>query len=106
MNFNGLDTHWQRDIQFPSWSHGGQGVQLEGLLSYYVTPTFSIGVGGRYWGMWTTNGQFNCVADPAACGAITTNTPPQFYRAQVEQAGAFVQASYKFGVPASVAARD
>jgi outer membrane protease len=99
VNFSGLDTHWQRVpvTLFPETSNGGHGVQLEGILSYYFTPTFSVGVGGRYWAAWTTNGSdYNATA-----GSIPTN-----FRGTFEQAGAFVQASYKFGVPASVAARD
>lgn len=34
----------------------GTGVQLEAMLCYYVTPQWSIGVGGRYWAMWTSSG--------------------------------------------------
>lgn len=98
VNFSGLDTHWQRVpvTLFPETSSGGRGVQLEGVLSYYLTPTFSVGVGGRYWAAWTTNGTYT------AEGATFTNN----FRGTFEQAGAFAQASYKFGVPASVAAKD
>jgi outer membrane protease len=106
VSFNGVDNH---DLiptaivgeTFPEWSHSGQGVQLEGLLSYYVTPTFSVGVGGRFWAMWTTNGEYT-----KSFPALPAGTPNQFFRGTAEQAGAFVQASYKFGVPASVAAKD
>jgi len=65
---------------FPEFGTG-VGVQLEALVSYYLTREFSVGVGGRYWGMWTT----------------IPPTPPSFFRGVTEQAGAFVQASYTFG---------
>jgi opacity protein-like surface antigen len=87
--FDGNDNHFRNPIvQFPASSRGGQGVQVEALLSYYLTDRFAVGVGGRYWTMWTTNGEF-----------VNTNQPgvSRYYRAAFEQAGAFVQASYTFG---------
>jgi opacity protein-like surface antigen len=91
LTFSGLDNHFRTPIaQFPASSHGGQGAQVEALLSYYVTDRFAVGVGGRYWTMWTTNGQVGFVQG-SQVGA------PRYYRAAFEQAGAFVQASYTFG---------
>jgi outer membrane protease len=87
VSFNGLDTHWLREVIFPESGPGGQGVQLEGVLSYYVTPDFSVGVGGRYWAAWTTNG-----SDQNA----TQDTIPTNFRGSFQQAGAFIQASYVF----------
>jgi outer membrane protease len=76
-------------------SGNGRGVQLEALLSYYLTPQFSIGVGGRYWAMWTTDATVSCTFGAVGlCG--TTPTPPQFFKAVTEQAGVMVQASYRF----------
>jgi hypothetical protein len=106
-NFTGVDQHFFGNTDILASdnpeSGRGQGVQLEGILSYYFTPTFSIGAGGRYWAMWTTNGQairdFDAFVFPPAPSA------PQFFKAQVQQAGAFFQASYKFGVPAFFAAK-
>ena len=98
--FNGVDQHFFGNSGILASdnpeSGRGQGVQLEALASYYITPEWSVGLGGRYWGMWTTNGQI--VRDYSA-GVIppAPTTPPQFFKAQVEQAGVFVQASYKFG---------
>jgi outer membrane protease len=96
VSFNGVDHHFFGNSgilaeEFPE-SGNGRGVQIDALVSYYLTPQWSIGVGGRYWGLWTSSGQFNrdFPAPP---------TPPQFFKAQVEQAGAFVQTSYKFGMP-------
>jgi opacity protein-like surface antigen len=89
VHFEGQDNHFRNPIvQFPATSNGGHGVQAEALLSYYVTDRLSFGVGGRYWGLWTTDGQF-------------TNTgaggPARYYRAAFEQAGVFVQTAYLFG---------
>jgi opacity protein-like surface antigen len=91
LNFNGLDTHWQRVpvLLFVESSNGGQGVQLEGLLSYYLTSAFGVGVGGRYWAAWTTNGTYT------ADGANFTNN----FRGAFQQAGIFLQGSYKFSMP-------
>ena len=76
----------------------GSGVQLEAMASYYLTPQWSVGLGGRYWGMWTSIAStLNC---PVGCGVY----PTSFFKAQVEQLGAFVQMSYKFDWGGSVAA--
>jgi Omptin family len=99
VKFTGVDDHFFGNLgmlaeEFPA-SGNGQGVQLEALLSYYFTPQFSIGVGGRYWAMWTTDGTISCTFDVTGnCGP--TPTPPQFFKAVVEQAGVIVQASYRF----------
>jgi opacity protein-like surface antigen/outer membrane protease len=85
VHFSGLDTHWQRMpiVYFPA--HGeGQGVQTEVLLSYLVTESFSVGVGGRYWAMWTLT-----AANSDGSGPWST------YKANVERYGVFVQAAYK-----------
>jgi hypothetical protein len=37
----------------------GIGVQLEANLSYALTDALSLGIGGRYWSMWTTEGTVN-----------------------------------------------
>lgn len=56
----------------------------EVLLSYLVTESFSVGVGGRYWAMWTNN------------ASNTDGTIPWApYKANVERYGVFVQAAYK-----------
>jgi opacity protein-like surface antigen len=90
LTFEGLDNHFRNvAVQFPASSHGGQGAQVEALLSYYLTDRFAVGIGGRYWTMWTTNGQFTSTGTPGVA--------PRFYRAAFEQPGAFVQASYTFG---------
>jgi hypothetical protein len=65
----------------------GIGVQLEATLSYAVTDAFSLGIGGRYWSVWTTNGTVNF----GGTGAIV----PMRYAAEL--AHLLVQGSYKFG---------
>ena len=106
VNFNGVDHHFGGNTgtlaeMFPA-SGKGNGVQLEALASYYLTRKWSVGMGARYWGMWTTpTAQVNC-----SFGCGPTPTAPQNFRAQVEQFGAFVQTSYKFDWSGgSVAAR-
>ncbi len=103
VKFTGEDNHFGGNsgilvTVFPQAGHGA-GVQLEALLSYALTDQFSVGVGGRYWAMWTEQAQF--------CG-YNAGTPPCApsgrARAATEQAGLLVQASYKFNAP-SVAAR-
>ena len=99
VNFNGVDEHFfgntgQIASVNPEASNNGAGVQLESLISYYVTPQFSVGVGGRYWALWTTDGQ---VIRTVNNGLPVTPLPPQVFKGTVEQAGVFLQAAYSFG---------
>jgi hypothetical protein len=101
VRFNGVDQHFIGNTgvlaELIPASGRGQGVQLEAVASYYLTPQWSVGLGGRYWGMWTSpTGQLNFTFPPPP-------TQPQFFRAQVEQLGAFVQTSYKFDWNGAVA---
>lgn len=64
------------------------------MLSYYLSPQLSLGVGARYWGLWTTSGMV--VRDFDARG-LSTPTLAQNFKAMSEQIGAFVQASFKIG---------
>ena len=85
VKFTGVDNHWLRALVIDESGHG-QGVQLEAIVSYYVTPQFSLGVGGRYWATWTTTG-----AD-AFNGSPTDRTDTYRY----ERYGLLLQAAYKF----------
>jgi opacity protein-like surface antigen len=88
LHFDGLDNHFRTPVvQAPASSNGGHGVQTEALVSYYLTNSLAIGIGARYWAMWTTGGEFMGIPPG----------PPRYYRASFEQAGAFVQTSYTFG---------
>ncbi|RJF70419.1 outer membrane protein [Rhodopseudomonas palustris] len=91
-HISALDIHHNRtDVgskDSPAWGVG-QGVQLEAILSYEVTPSFTVGVGGRYWAMWATD------VETAGFGAPVAT---QLLPIRVERYGSFLQASYKFDV--------
>jgi outer membrane protease len=88
------DTHWLRwDIAGPIAERGtGNGLQLQGTVSWQFTDAFSVGVGARYWRMRAKGsadlehmlGFWSPVAQPMA---FTT-----------ERFGAFVQTAYRFGL--------
>jgi len=86
VKFRGVDNHWLRNLVIDE-SGRGKGVQVEGFLSYYLTPQFSIGAGARYWAVWTTSGSDSFNGVP-----IDRNDT---YRA--ERFGGLFQATYKFG---------
>ncbi|WBL77741.1 outer membrane beta-barrel protein [Bradyrhizobium xenonodulans] len=97
-DFQGRDNHLLRDLTFFSDQRGsgGSGVQVEGILSYLITDNFSLGVGARYWAMWTPkhseilpNKAQKEGSSPVAEGAFPAN-----YR--MERWGTFLQASYRF----------
>ncbi len=69
---------------------GVNNVQLELVLSYYVTSAFSVGVGGRYWNI--TTGSQGSAVDFTVVGG--TSQPLSF---RTERWGGFLQAAYKFG---------
>lgn len=91
-HISALDIHHNRtDVgskDSPAWGVG-QGVQLEAILSYDITPTFNVGVGGRYWAMWATDVETAGFGSPVAT---------QLLPIRVERYGTFLQASYKFNV--------
>jgi len=102
VRFTGVDTHFFGNSGVPNRffteSGHGRGVQLETTLSYLVTDQFSVGVGARYWAMWTTSGHdsvtfVNPGAGQPPAGTTVGPFPSQY---KVEQAAAFLQASYKF----------
>jgi hypothetical protein len=64
------------------------------MISYYVTPQVTVGMGGRYWALWTNNGHASRTVDN---GFPIPETPPQAFKAFAEQAGLFMQAAYHFG---------
>lgn len=86
LTFNGTDNHVLRDL-ISLESGTGRGVQLEGILSYLVTDQFSLGVGGRYWAMWTTKDAITEFGG-APC-------PCQTLPAKTDRYGVFVQAAYR-----------
>lgn len=93
VQFSGVDNHlsWDPVKVFPEWANSGQGVQLEAILSYAITDQFSFGVGGRYWAMWTQNGQYT-LATEYYCGTGCPNWAAEF---KTERYGVFVQVDYR-----------
>ncbi|MFO1103201.1 MAG: outer membrane beta-barrel protein [Methylocystis sp.] len=85
------DYHnFRPNIRGVQQSGEGDGVQLEGLIAYDLTPRFSVGIGGRYWrfsapGIDHGERQFDNVAHP-------------IYSLS-ERYGFFLQAGYRFGGP-------
>jgi len=87
--FRGTDNHLLRtDVAdtVSTETGSGRGVQLEAILSYAVNNSFSVGAGGRYWAMWTTDAYTNIFGTPCPCQTLPART---------ERYGAFLQASYR-----------
>ncbi|UYN96494.1 MAG: porin family protein [Enhydrobacter sp.] len=79
---DGLDIHRLRTLYFPVRGTGN-GVQAEIMISWRATDSFDIGIGGRYWSMWTTT-------------AYQTDNQGNFMNLSADRYGVFVQASYRF----------
>ena len=92
--FNGRDDHLLRPTEtyFTQSGSGGHGVQAEAVLSYDVTDHLNIGVGARYWSMWS-DGTFTCTG----CGGLgVTSDPPNPERISADRYGVLLQGAYKF----------
>jgi opacity protein-like surface antigen len=85
VRINGVDDHLLRAIVSPEWANG-TGAQLELILAYAITDQLKIGVGGRYWTMWTDSGTVDF-------GGNGTYVPMRF---SVEQAALLFQGSISF----------
>ena len=85
VQFNGTDNHVLRSLISPE-SGRGTGLQLESTLSYLFTEQFSVGLGARYWAMWTTKDAITEFGG-APC-------PCQTLPAKTDRFGAFVQVDY------------
>lgn len=85
VKFTGVDNHWLRSLVIDE-SGTGRGVQLEAIVSYYVTPQFSLGAGGRYWAMWTRSGS-------DAFNGVPVDRKDTY---RYERYGMILQAAYKF----------
>ena len=92
--YSGLDSHLLRvpTTYFPQ-DGTGRGVQTELILTYRVTENLNLGVGGRYWAMWTTSANQSC---HGSCDNGLPSTPPGPYTANTERYGTFVEMSYRF----------
>jgi outer membrane immunogenic protein len=84
--YNWLDDHLLRNLQ---WHMSGQGigVQTQAVLSYDVTDQLSVGIGARYWAMWSTSAQ-RVIVPPGGS--------PEPNRNSIDLGGVFVQTSYRF----------
>ncbi|MGY3443243.1 hypothetical protein [Bradyrhizobium sp. USDA 4473] len=92
-DFKGRDYRLLRDKTTFDEHHGngGGGVQIEGVLSYFLTKNISVGVGGRYWAMWTSKRGDSLCSSSGGVGE-----PSGFGKYSMERWGTFFQASYKF----------
>ncbi len=87
VSFSGTDNHVLKSLLSPE-SGNGAGAQVEASLSYAVTDSWSVGIGGRYLTEWTSSASLNF-------GATGTVQPQKM---SIEQATGFAQLSYKFGI--------
>ena len=78
-----LDIHHLRQptVYFPVQGMG-KGVQAELIVNWQATDRISLGIGARYWAMWTTTA--NLIGHGGA------------FELSTDRYGAFVQASYRF----------
>lgn len=92
----GADSHSLRmqpipgnfDGAIPEDGEGNTGVQLEGVISYLVSPDFSVGLGARYW-RFETNGNANF----SIFGSDGGSQPVHFV---TERYGGFLQGAFRF----------
>lgn len=84
VHIDGVDDHVLRALLSPERANG-TGTQLELILKYAVTDRLSVGVGGRYWAMWTPDGNVDFGGEEVV--------PMRF---SVEQAALLFQGSYTF----------
>lgn len=78
-NFNGAT---------PEDGDGNNGVQLEGVVSYLISPDFNVGVGARYWRLETNgNANFNIFGFEGGAQPVHFVT---------ERYGGFVQGAFRF----------
>ena len=98
VGYSGVDDHLNNTANGLRLQSGrGQGVQLELLATYDLTPNLNVGIGGRYWAMWVPDG-------------TTFYTVPRTTFQQpvaTERYGLLAQAAYRFGetAPAPLVAK-
>jgi opacity protein-like surface antigen len=97
VTFNWLDDHVDRNLE-SQMSGQGIGVQTQAVLSYDVTDRLSVGIGGRYWAMWSTSAQRQGIPAGGLSSGPNRNT--------VELLGAFSQVSYRFDPDRTVVAKS
>ena len=94
--FTGLDSHWLRTpVAFFPQDGTGRGVQTELILTYSLTENLSLGVGGRYWAMWSTSTSQSCNGGCNLSTPGATSVPPSPFTTNTQRYGTFVQLSYR-----------
>jgi opacity protein-like surface antigen len=94
-HFSGVDHHLNfNPVKVFPLSGDGDGVQIDGILTYSITDSFSLGAGGRYWAFKTNSATYQCL-NCSGAGSISPVFPA---KANAEEYGLLVQGSYKFGV--------
>jgi opacity protein-like surface antigen len=96
VSFNGLDLHNARQLIGPESSNRGDGTMVEASLDYQLNPTWSVGLGGRYWAwtMHTGTILFDFIGDPEEI-----IEPARF---NTTRYGGFLQINYRQRDPSSV----
>ena len=96
VHFTGLDTHAVRQPVTLFYEEGtGHGVQAEVILSYFVTERLTVGVGARYWSMWTMSASQTCTGNCFTnTGGEATGASP--ITAATQRYGTFAQLAYRF----------
>ncbi|WP_271591190.1 hypothetical protein [Bradyrhizobium sp. CCBAU 65884] len=94
-DFKGRDNHLLRDRTtfYDQRRERGGDVQIEGVLSYFITKNFSAGVGGRYLDNVDQKGT---AERHARSRDGEPNGPIQAAKYSKERRRTFFQASYKF----------
>jgi opacity protein-like surface antigen len=84
------DFHNMRmDIRGLAEDGVGNGFMIEAILSHYITPAFSVGLGGRWWHI-STDGHSHF--EQTAAGG-----QPQVLKVVQDRYGLLAQANYRFG---------
>jgi hypothetical protein len=103
VRFDGQDFHPLRPYLAEQWGNG-IGTQAELFLYYYLTPQFSLGVGGRYWAAWSTNGA-DCREPPFGAPGEGCPAPLQNMQFKTERYGVLFQTAYRWDEPVAIAGK-
>ena len=93
VGFSGIDNHNARALVTAQSSNDADGAMLEALLSYNITDSWNVGVGGRYWVWNTHNGNETFTFYTNGSGPPVT-MPARF---STERYGVFLQSGYHWG---------
>jgi opacity protein-like surface antigen len=88
VNYSWMDDHLAAGIVHNMYG-AGAGVQTQAVLSYDVTDRLNVGIGARYWDIWSYRGVFQNIT------AASTSAPGP-NRNAIDLAGVFAQLGYRF----------